>query len=139
VRATTLRGRIPAPFATAALALAAAAALCFVNPNTTRVPLCPLHAVTGLNCPLCGATRASYALLHGDLLTAAHDNALYVAALPFLLAGWLRWSQRTLRSRGRGTSADVVVPRPVGWTVVLLAAVFFVVRNVPVGAWFAPV
>ncbi|HVL65207.1 MAG TPA: DUF2752 domain-containing protein, partial [Actinomycetota bacterium] len=28
---------------------------------------CPLKATTGIDCPLCGATRATFALLRGDV------------------------------------------------------------------------
>ena len=49
-------------------------------------PPCPLHALTGLNCPGCGATRAGCELLHGHVLAALHLNALLVVAAPALLA-----------------------------------------------------
>lgn len=39
-------------------------------------PVCLFHAMTGLDCPGCGATRAAYQLLHGHLLRALRDNAL---------------------------------------------------------------
>jgi hypothetical protein len=47
-------------------------------------PTCIFHALTGLHCPGCGATRAVYALLHGRMTEALHQNALAVLALPFL-------------------------------------------------------
>ena len=103
--------------------------LYLVDPNSTHVPLCPLHAMTGLWCPLCGATRASHALLHGDLTTALHDNALYVLGLPLLV---LWWWQLT------GTSEHVRIARPVFWTAAVLAAVFTVARNLGVGSLLAP-
>ncbi len=46
-------------------------------------PLCPLHALTGIPCPTCGMTRASTALLHGDLAGALKWNPL----LSLVLAG----------------------------------------------------
>ncbi|MEO6703475.1 MAG: DUF2752 domain-containing protein [Jatrophihabitantaceae bacterium] len=67
---------------TATVALVAVPGLYLFNPNTSRIPLCPLHAMTGLWCPLCGVTRASHALLHGQLGTALQDNLLFVLALP---------------------------------------------------------
>jgi len=52
--------------------------------EASLVPPCPLRALTGLECPLCGATRMTYELLHGDpaaafalnpvLLTRSHSS-----------------------------------------------------------------
>lgn len=54
-------------------------------PSTTGwYPPCVFHELTGLHCPGCGATRAAYALLHGNLGEALHQNALLVIAAPFL-------------------------------------------------------
>ena len=49
-------------------------------------PRCPLYALTHLLCPGCGATRALYWLLHGDLREALHYNAMFTMAAPFLIA-----------------------------------------------------
>ena len=77
------RGQIVA----ATCACAGATAFLFaVNPSQHAVyPQCMLYQTTGLYCAGCGATRAAYALLHGHLLQALHDNALFITALPFLL------------------------------------------------------
>jgi hypothetical protein len=122
-----------APALTAGAVLLALPALYLVDPNTTHVPMCPLHAATGLWCPLCGATRATHALLHGDLATALHDNLLFVAVLPLVLLAWWRWA-------GRGQRPDhrPLLPRPVFVAVLVLAIVFAVLRNLPVGDWLAP-
>ena len=57
-----------------------------VDPSRHAVyPQCMLYNATGIYCAGCGATRALYALLHGRMLVALHDNALFVAALPLLL------------------------------------------------------
>lgn len=48
-------------------------------------PKCIFHLVTGLHCPGCGTQRAFIALLHGDVLSALHDNFLAVSLSPFLL------------------------------------------------------
>src|SRR5215472_13657034 len=66
----------------ALMALAGCVVLYFFNPTSYHFyPVCQFHQLTGLHCPGCGATRALYALLHGDLVTALHDNALFVALL----------------------------------------------------------
>lgn len=111
-------------------ALAAVTAVVLVrNPlKATVFPPCPLHAITGLWCPACGATRASYLLLHGDIRAALHFNAAWVVLAPFALyqalafggeAFGVRWLRR------------IPLPRPV--IVGLLGSIiaFFVVRNLP--------
>ncbi len=104
--------------------------LMLVNPNTTHVPLCPLHAMTGLWCPLCGSLRAGYALLHGQFGTAVTDNALLVLALPLLAVLWLR------RALAGGTGR--LVPVWLCWATVGIALGYGVLRNLPAGSWLAP-
>jgi hypothetical protein len=88
-------------------AVAGAAALIFFwDPAVTSFyPSCPLRALTGLLCPLCGGLRAAHALLHGHVLEA-------VALNPFLFAA--------------GVAGPVVPPR---WTAIG-AALFTVARNI---------
>jgi hypothetical protein len=89
--------------------------------------VCPLRATTGLDCPLCGATRATVALLRGDLLAALDHNALYVLALPVvgvLVLLWLVGRRRPAWSR---------TPLAV-WSLVVVAGAFTVARNVPIDA-----
>jgi hypothetical protein len=115
-------------------ACAGASAFLFaVDPNRHAVyPQCLLYRATGLYCAGCGATRALYALLHGRVLQALHDNALFIAALPFLLGfagvylvtAWRRnaWPEWT------------AAPRPLvrgGVWIFLLMLLFMAVRNLP--------
>ena len=109
-------------------ALAAAAVLWFVDPATRRVPLCPLHEITGLWCPFCGCTRAAHALIHAQPAAALQYNALFVAALPLLALGW--WRFRSAESRP--------APRPVVWVAIALVLAFGVLRNLPPFRWLAP-
>lgn len=44
-------------------------------------PLCPLHAITGIPCPTCGATRAASSMLHGNLPAALLLNPLMTITL----------------------------------------------------------
>src|SRR5471032_2954164 len=71
-----------------ATALGVGAMVYFFNPSTHGFyPVCMFHSLTGLNCPGCGATRALYALLHGNLRLALKDNVLFVSSLA-TLAVW---------------------------------------------------
>src|SRR5215469_16601112 len=68
-----------------------AAMVYFFNPTSYGFyPVCQFHRLTGLNCPGCGATRALYALLHGNFSTALRDNALLIVGMVAAVArgGW---------------------------------------------------
>jgi Protein of unknown function (DUF2752) len=67
-------------------------AVCLVAPLAPQIaaalPECLFHAVTGLPCPTCGATRAVLALSHLDLAGAAAMNPLAaLGAAGFVLGG----------------------------------------------------
>ena len=98
--------------------------------NSPGLPdLCPLHRTTGLWCPLCGGTRATRELMHGDLGAAMGYNpfalvlevVVMVLVARWLLA-WLRGQRRPLVTGREGVLLGVAV------------AVFAVVRNLP-GMW----
>lgn len=119
------RGR----YAGVAAGLLAAAADAAADPARTHVPLCPLHAATGLYCPLCGGLRAVSALLRGHPAAALRDNALVLIAAPVLAAVW-RLSSRAGASARAGTG----LRRGVLVAATLLVLAFTVLRNLPLGA-----
>ena len=98
--------------------------------NSPGLPdLCPLHRTTVLWCPLCGGTRATRELMHGDLWAAMGYNpfalvlevVVMVLVARWLLA-WLRGQRRPLVTGREGILLGVAL------------AVFAVVRNLP-GMW----
>ena len=96
-----------------------------VDPSErTLTPPCPLRAVTGLDCPLCGATRATHALVHGQLATALDFNALYVVLLPVVLTMGLLWLVR-------GRLPGLVRRASTAWVLLSVGVAFAVVRNLP--------
>jgi hypothetical protein len=112
--------------AAAAFGCVALGVVAVVDPSeTTLTPPCPLRALTGLDCPLCGATRATHALVRGDVLTALDFNALYVAALPVVLVVGLLWLMR-------GRLPDVTRRARTAWVLLSVGVAFAVLRNVPI-------
>ena len=98
--------------------------------NSPGLPdLCPLHRTTGLWCPLCGGTRATRELMHGDLGAAMGYNpfALVLEAVVIVLVA--RW----LLASARGLRRPLVTGRE-GILLGVALAVFAVVRNLP-GMW----
>jgi hypothetical protein len=97
---------------------------------------CPWLLLTGTYCPGCGGLRAVNDLTHGDVAGAASSNLLFVGSLPFVAFGWTRSVVDRWRGTQRhSTSRRVLVPV---FVFVTLAVVFWVARNLPVGAWLAP-
>lgn len=103
------------------------------------LPRCGFNDLTGLYCPGCGDTRASYALLHGDVSGALRQNAFFVVSLPFLLLaagkGWYCWiTERKIR----------LLPFQWKWgyslVIIGTLVLFTILRNVPVEpfSWLAP-
>lgn len=89
------------------LAGLAALALLFVFDPATHsfYPTCPLHALTGFDCPTCGALRAAHLLLHGHIRAAFVLNPFLFFAVPCAallalprktpLPRWIPWTALT--------------------------------------------
>ena len=58
--------------------------LLFDPAETSWMPKCPVHTLTGLDCPGCGSQRALHALLHGDLNGVVNANAILLLFLPLI-------------------------------------------------------
>ncbi len=122
-----------APYRLAAAAALAGAIDVVGDPSRTHVPLCPLHALTGLWCPLCGGLRAVHALSRGHIQSALHDNAMLVLALPVIVALWAQWAARTRTGR-----APRRWPRGATLAMITALAAFTVLRNLAIGMALHP-
>ena len=97
---------------------------------------CAWHALTGINGPSCGGTRAFYYLIHGNLVEALRFHAPLAIAAPIVAYWWLGWAMQTW--------FGIRIPRlrPRRWMIVtfVVASVVFttVLRNLPVAglSWF---
>jgi len=89
-------------------------------------PRCPIYLTTHWLCPGCGITRALHALLHLDLRTALHYNALFTLLAPFFCL-WLGFiCYRTMRY---DQFPVLAIPRSVTACLIATAILFTVARN----------
>ncbi|MGW6377466.1 DUF2752 domain-containing protein [Rhodococcus sp. NPDC055112] len=131
-RARSLR----APLAVAAAGLGAATLLYLRDPHRAGAyGFCPFHVITGWWCPGCGGLRAVNDLTHGDLVGSLSSNVLILPLVLVLVVAWMRW----LRRRWGGVDDRMIVlGRSATAAILVLLAVFTVVRNTPWGAVLAP-
>jgi hypothetical protein len=127
-----------ARFAAVVLAMAGIGVLTvlyFFNPSAHGFyPVCQFHRLTGLNCPGCGATRALYALLHGDFSIALRDNVLLVVAIPAAAArgAWFALNHLRGRPNGKFFPSSLLIP------LLVVMGVFGVLRNLPMFSFLSP-
>jgi hypothetical protein len=89
-------------------------------------PQCPVYLSTHWLCPGCGSTRALHALLHFDLRSALHYNALFTLLFP-LACLWLgSICYRTMRY---DQFPDLAIPRSAAVCLIVAVLLFTVARN----------
>lgn len=122
--------RRAAPIACGCALAGAAVYLAGHDPSTnTGFPACPMYTTTGLWCPACGLTRATYHLLHGEVGAAISMNVfapLVLAAIALAWWGWLRsaWGRPGVRfTIGTGRFAAIWLP--------VTLVLYGVLRNIP--------
>lgn len=123
------------PHATALWATMAAGALLFAfDPAVTWwFPSCPLYALTGWVCPLCGSLRAVHALLHGAPRVAFGLNPLTMVGMATaLLAATFDGLHPTRATR----QIDRFFALCFSWRTLALTIMFGVIRNVSIGGLF---
>jgi hypothetical protein len=122
--AHTVMGRCHAAITVLVLSL-----LWWFDPTTLNLPLCWFHTWTGLDCPGCGATRATHELLHGRLMAAWHYNALWVLSLPLVV--YMAVSELRLATGHRPLPGDLPRRQWIWIGIVMASFLFFVIRNLP--------
>ncbi|MFG2296792.1 DUF2752 domain-containing protein [Streptomyces sp. NPDC048603] len=131
-----LHRRLAAPVVTAAGVVAAFAYVGAVDPNEPgHYPVCPLFRLTGILCPGCGGLRSAHAFAHADLITATSANALAVAGYLVFAAYMAVWLKRAVQG---APTPRIALKSQAWWAIGILALAFAVVRNLPIGTWFAP-
>jgi hypothetical protein len=89
-------------------------------------PRCPFFALTNLECPGCGITRALAALLHGRFALSWHYNPLALLVLPMLAAYFAIGYWRTIRC---GQWSFPQLPSSIPVAMLVLIVLFGVARN----------
>jgi hypothetical protein len=118
-----------------AAVIGVSAVVFFFNPSTHGFyPTCRFHQLTGWNCAGCGMTRALYALMHGNVTTAMHDNALFVALLATVAVRSAWFGAKKLLRQPTGK----FVPLKIFWPLLVAAFVFTVLRNLPAFSFLSP-
>lgn len=111
-----------------AVAGGGATVLFFVDPAAGAwfLPPCPLRALTGLECPGCGSTRAVHSLLRGDLGGALAFNPLLVVYLPAV--GLFLADRAHVLAGGRGLPTPRLAPWSI-WALLGVICGFWLMRN----------
>lgn len=113
----------------AVAALAALAVLWHTDPmQAAWLPKCPVRVLTGWQCPGCGITRATHALLHGRVADALSYNWFFVVSVPYLLSVCAVSYVPALRRRQRLRMA--VTGPAAAWVYATLFTLWFVTRNI---------
>lgn len=112
-----------------ALSISALIVLYFVDPMYCKwAPKCFFHQLTGWQCPGCGISRATHALLHGHFAEALAYNYFFVISVPYLLSVCVV-SAMTKSALGKRLRLFVTGP-VIAWSYVVLFCLWWVVRNI---------
>lgn len=132
--APTRTPRVPTPRTVGLVAAGAVTAgvLAAVVDPTHGPILCPFRLATGLDCPLCGATRAVHSFATGHPLRALDHNLLIGIAIPIAIVALVVWLVAAMRGRAVRWPT---VPRGAWITLALVVGGFWILRNVAAFAW----
>ena len=102
--------------------------LYYHSPKDTKWLICIIYALTGYYCPGCGAGRACYCILHGQIYQAFRYNPLLVLLLPWIGAylalcacQWLFTGRESISRR---------IPMWILWIILAVILIYGVLRNV---------
>lgn len=124
--------RMAWPVTATVLTLGATAYIARVDPNQGGYPICPLKALTGLDCPACGGLRCVHALATGDIGAALDQNILAVIVLPiFAVLGMVWLYQRWTGVKPVRSAQTLAIQRGVLLSFFGAMIVFTVLRNIP--------
>lgn len=103
----------------------------YVNPvDSSVLPQCPFHTLTGLSCPGCGGTRGMHSLLNGNLIDALDYNLMLAVFVPLLIYGLVSLMFVVIRGRGLKFPPLSFAPNAL-WVFLFLMISFGILRNLP--------
>jgi hypothetical protein len=114
------------------VAFMAAGAGAFALAVYSDFPLCPLAGSFGVPCPGCGLTRATLAVLHGDVRGALHLHPLVLLLTPLVVGVAVAAAWNLLRPPGAPPHRHAAFSN--GRTMTALATLLLVLT---VGVWLA--
>lgn len=98
----------------------------FVAEHKDMLAPCLTYTVFHINCPGCGATRASIALLNGDILTSLRQNCMVIIGI--IICAWL-YIEFLFKVYGKPLSFTIVKEKYI-WILVSFLLVFTILRNI---------
>jgi len=117
------------PLAVGAVAAGACVLVAVNDPSQARLWVCPFKEMTGLPCPGCGATRAAYQLMHGNVANAIGFNAVAVfIVFPLMLGAYIAWA---LPKFGGPTLIQPRMPNWLAWSLLVVLLFWWTVRLLP--------
>ena len=125
--------------------MAGAAALVAVNDpsaDSSWLPGCTFHRLTGAWCPGCGLTRATHHLLRGEVVAALGSNLFTPFVLLAIVGTWWTWTRRSFGlAPGRMSQITSglqqrVSPRSAA-AVLTVVVLYSLLRNVPAAPFAA--
>jgi hypothetical protein len=112
--------------AMAALLGGLAVAYRFPPTDYSFYPRCPIYLTIHWLCPGCGSTRALHSLLHLDIQSALHYNALFTLLFPAVCLWAVFICYRTMRY---DQFPSLTIPRSVTACLIVTVVLFTVARN----------
>lgn len=124
--------RMAWPITATIMTLGATAYIAHFDPNEGGYPLCPLKALTGLDCPACGGLRCVHALSTGDVVGAINQNLMAVIVLPiFAIIGLVWLYRRWTGVQPAPTEQSIARQKYIITSFMIATLVFTIVRNIP--------
>ncbi len=98
----------------------------FVANHKEYLSPCLTYTLLEIHCPGCGATRASIALLHGDIITSLRQNCMVIIGI--LICAWL-YIEFLFKVYEKPLSFTIVKQNNI-WVFVSFLLVYTILRNV---------